>query len=82
MNFSRDLSVTSDNLKELKKHTENVKDDEIDLYVWLVDGAGSYTGYGYIGSACDSHYGQKTSMTRGPSRSNAIVETAEVGKSF
>ena len=50
------------------------------MYAWIVDGSGSYTGLAWLGSACNTGTGRwsKTSVTRGPSRWNAIIETSEV----
>ena len=50
------------------------------MYAWIVDGSGSYTGLAWLGSACYTGTGRwsKTSVTRGPSRWNAIIETSEV----
>ena len=49
------------------------------MYAWVVDGGGD-NGMAWLGTACKTGSGEKskTSMTRGPSRFNAIIETAEV----
>ena len=50
----------------------------MDLYAWI-NNKGSCSGVAAgIGTACDNRNFRKTSLTRGPSRSNAVVETAEV----
>ena len=56
-----------------------MNDDEVNLYAWIVDGGGD-NGIAWLGSACKTGSGEnsKTSLVRGPSRYNAIIETAEV----
>ena len=58
---------------------QKLNEPDVDLYAWIVN-SGSYTGIAYLGSACEIR--RKTSLTRGPSRGNAIVETAEVSMLF
>ena len=56
-----------------------MNDEEVNLYAWIVDGGGD-NGIAWLGSACKTGSGEnsKTSLVRGPSRYNAIIETAEV----
>ena len=76
------LTVTQGDLNTLSKKTFALKDYDIDMYAWIVDGSGKYTGLAWLGMACDNgkyRYPRcRTSVTRGPSRYNAIIETAEV----
>ena len=68
-------------MDKLSAYTAEVNDDEIALFIWVVD-AGPYNGIAWLGSACNSgsteNLSSKTSVTRGPSR--GIVETAEVNQ--
>ena len=79
MLYDEFLSVNYTNLNKLSRISSELNETEIALYAWIVDGRGS-NGLAYTGSACYSGTGQrsKTSITRGPSRYNAIIETAEV----
>ena len=61
------LSVTADQVE--------INEPDVDLYAWITNGGGS-NGIAYTGGACSVRW--KTSLTRGPSRYNAIIETAEV----
>ena len=56
-----------------------LNESDIAMYAWIVDGGG-INGLAFTGSACRIGSGEssKTSMTRGPSRYDAIIETAEV----
>ena len=56
-----------------------MNETDVALYAWIVDGGGA-NGLAYKGSACFAGTGErsKTSLTRGPSRYDAIIETAEV----
>ena len=72
------LSVGTSGLYALSRKTQELDDDTIALYTWVVNGAGQINGVAFGGFACITGTGgpSKTSMTRGPSR--GIVETAEV----
>ena len=63
-----------------RKRFAELNENNIDMYTWIVDGSGKYTGLAWLGSACHTGTGgfSKTSVSKGPSRRNAIVETAEV----
>ena len=80
MEHAEVLSV-DDDLLTVSDLTIQMNNDDADLVAWIVD-TGDYNGYAYLGSACQygkTGWGQsKTSITRGPSRTNAIIETAEV----
>ena len=78
--YNEVLTVSGDDLDKLSEMTRELNDDSVDLFVWVVDGSGAYTGLAWLGAACKTGYGthSKTSVTRGPSRYNAIIETAEV----
>ena len=83
MLYNEVLTVSNDDLYKLSDRTAEENDDSVDLMVWVVDGSGPYTGLAFLGAACDSGSTEytsssKTSVTRGPSRYNAIIETAEV----
>ena len=79
MFHSETLRVTSNNLRKLSKKTADWGENDVALYAWIVDG-GRANGMAWLGAACKSGSGgmSKTSITRGPSRRNAIIETAEV----
>ena len=70
------LTVSSTDLGICRTEVEALNESDVDLYAWICDGSGSYTGLAWVGTACSTSY--KTSITRGPSRYNAIIETAEV----
>jgi hypothetical protein len=74
------LAVTLDNLKKVSVKTAEYNETDVDMYAWIVDGGGD-NGMAWLGTACKTGSGEKskTSITRGPSRHNAIIETAEVG---
>ena len=79
MLYDEVLSVNYTNLNKLSEISAELDEKDIALYAWVVDGRGS-NGLAYTGSACYSGTGRrsKTSLTRGPSRYNAVIETAEV----
>ena len=79
MFYNKVLAVNFTELHELSTVSSDLNETEIALYAWIVDGGGS-NGLAFTGSACYSGTGErsKTSMSRGPSRYNAIIETAEV----
>ena len=60
---------------------QNLNEADVDLYAWISDTL-HYAGIAWVGTACRSSGGYKTSLTGGPSRSNAIVETAEVSNTI
>ena len=64
-------------LEETASEVKKLNDPDVDLYAWITDG-GDGAGRAYIAGACDSRRHRKTSLTKGPSRRNAVVETAEV----
>ena len=66
-------------MRKLSAKTAELNDEEVNLYAWIVDGGGD-NGIAWLGSACKTGSGEnsKTSLVRGPSRYNAIIETAEV----
>ena len=74
------LTVSNGDLNKLSAKTAELNDNDIAMYAWVTDGSGSYTGLAWLGSACVTGTGtfSKTSVTRGPSRYHAIIETAEV----
>ena len=76
------LDVTHDNLVKLSAKTAEYNESDVDMYAWIVDGGGD-NGMSWLGTACKTGNGgkSKTSVTRGPSRHNAIIETAEVSRS-
>ena len=73
------LAVNLDNLKRLSVKTAELNESDVDMYTWVVDGGGD-NGLAWVGTACKTGSGEKskTSLTRGPSRYHAIIETAEV----
>ena len=73
------LAVTLNNLRKLSNKTADWGENDVAMYAWIVDGGGA-NGMAWLGAACKSGSGgiSKTSITRGPSRRNAIIETAEV----
>ena len=79
MFYNETLSVNPTNLRKLSTKTKELNEDEVDMYAWIVDGGGD-NGVAWLGAACKTGTGEqsKTSLTRGPSRYNAIIETAEV----
>ena len=85
MTYDDELTVSGNHLDIISAHSAGLADDSIDMYIWIVDGSGPYTGMAWLGSACYTGSATctrncyaKTSLTRGPSRRNAIIETAEV----
>ena len=76
--YNDTLAVTLDNLKKVSEKTAELGENDVALYAWIVDGGGA-NGMAWLGSACEHGSGgkSKTSITRGPSRQNAIIETAE-----
>lgn len=81
MLYNNVLAVNYTELNELSRVSSELNETDIALYAWIVDGGGS-NGLAYTGSACFSGNGErsKTSISRGPSRYNAIIETAEVSE--
>ena len=79
MFHNESLAVTFNNLKKLSDKTAIWGENDIAMYAWIVDSGGA-NGMAWLGAACKSGYGEKskTSITRGPSRRNAVIETAEV----
>ena len=79
MLYDEVLAVNVDNLNKLSKISAELNETDVALYAWVVDGGGA-NGLAYKGSACFAGTGErsKTSLTRGPSRYDAIIETAEV----
>ena len=79
MFYNDTLAVTFENLEKLSVKTAEYNEDGVDMYAWIVDGGGA-NGMAWVGTACETGLGDtsKTSITRGPSRYNAIIETAEV----
>ena len=73
------LAVTFTNLKKLSNKTADWGEKDVAMYAWIVDGGGA-NGMAWLGAACKIGSGEKskTSITRGPSRRNAVIETAEV----
>ena len=73
------LAVTITNLEKLSAKTAEFNESVVNMYAWIVDGGGD-NGMAWLGTACKTGNGRKskTSMARGPSRHNAIIETAEV----
>ena len=79
MLYDEVIAVNITNLQKLSTISAELNETDIALYAWVVDGGGA-NGLAYTGSACYSGSGErsKTSVSRGPSRYNAIIETAEV----
>ena len=79
MFYNNTLAVNFKNLKKLSVKTAEYNEDDVDMYAWIVDGGGA-NGLAWVGTSCKTGSGEssKTSLTRGPSRYNAIIETAEV----
>ena len=77
--YNETLPVNLESLRKLSAKTAELNDEEVNLYAWIVDGGGD-NGIAWLGSACKTGSGEnsKTSLVRGPSRYNAIIETAEV----
>ena len=72
------LAINPDNIEKLSSFTAEMNEPDVALYAWITDNAGM-NGLAFKGTACHVGPGKtKTSMTRGPSRWDAIVETAEV----
>ena len=56
-----------------------LNEPQVDLYAWISDFTSGCAGIAAgIGTACDNNEHRKVSVTAGPSRANAVVETAEV----
>ena len=83
MLYDEVIAVNITNLKKLSTISAELNETDIALYSWVVDGGGA-NGLAYTGSACYSGTGErsKTSVSQGPSRYNAIIETAEVHINF
>ena len=81
--YNDTLSVTLNNLIKVSKTTADLNEDDVAMYAWIVDGGGD-NGLAWLGTACKIGSGRKskTSICRGPSRQNAIIETAEAGFYF
>ena len=79
MFYDEKLAVTLNNLKKLSVKTAEYNESDVDMYAWIVDNGGD-NGISWLGTACKTGTGEKskTSITRGPSRHHAIIETAEV----
>ena len=79
MFYNETLPVNLESLRKLSAKTAELNENEVNMYAWIVDGGGD-NGIAWLGSACKTGTGEnsKTSTVRGPSRYNAIIETAEV----
>ena len=79
LHYPEPLSINHDNIEKLSSFTAEMNEPDVALYAWITDNGGD-NGLAFTGTACNvgSMENSKTSMTRGPSRSNAIIETAEV----
>ena len=91
MLYNEKLRVSETDLDKLSIHSAKLNEADIDLYGWITDdGINNAVGLAWLGSACTSGdatctpgnpYNEcwaKTSVTQGPSRQQAIIETAEV----
>ena len=79
LHYPEPLSINHDNIEKLSSFTAEMNEPDVALYAWITDNQGM-NGLAFTGTACNvgSEEKSKTSMTRGPSRYDAIVETAEV----
>ena len=63
-------------LAEAEKEVIRLNEPDVELYAWINnDEASDYAGVGRIKAVCGR---TKSSLTKGPSRHNSVVETAEV----
>ena len=79
MYYDEKLSVNDTNLFKLSSKAAELNESDISMYAWITDHGGAF-GLAFLGAACHVGSGSrsKVSITRGPSRYNAIIETAEV----
>ena len=65
---------TNSGLHQTFEYVNQLNEPDVEVYAWITDHDGS-NGVAALGGACNW---PRSSLTRGPSRSNSVVETAEV----
>ena len=80
MYYDEVLSASRDDINKISDSdiTPEMSNDAIGHIAWVFDAPSGPTGRAVLGGFCSNGWLKKVSVTRGPSRYNAIIETAEV----